>query len=273
MDRNELSRSIGVIIVTHNSEKSIDQTLSALERQTLAPTEKIIVDSGSSETHYLRQYRSLEICLMPNIGFSAANNLAVSALDPSIDYILFLNPDVILPDDFLEKAVHWMERRAEVAALSGPLLGWNLEEARPTGRIDSTGIFTTWYGRWYDRGQGKAVRGHRYTQEEAVPALCGALLFCRKKALPDPVFDEKFFCYKEDIDLSLRLRKAGWKLYYVPDLIAYHARGWSTSRQKMPRSSRLMSAQNELRLHLKGYNPIKIGYSFLKLIGVKLFDL
>lgn len=287
MDRDPLSaplKGIGVIIVTHDSEASIDQTLFALRQQTLAPLQVILIDSGSSDLGYLKHHDregTLELCFMPNIGFAAANNLGYSSLEESLDYILFLNPDVILPKDFLEKALAWMQTagREKVGAITGPLLGWDLEKEAPTGLIDSTGIFETGYGRFYDRAQGYQARHNPFQQLERLPAICGALMFCRKGALESvklphfQIFDEDFFCYKEDIDLSYRLRKKGWTLCYVPEFVAYHARGWKTKRSDMERSVRLMSAKNELKLHLKGYNPIKIIYSALKYFGVVIFDI
>lgn len=288
MDSIELSRSlnrnVGVVIVTHDSSSSLDQTLMALNNQSLPATQVVLVDSGSPDTAYLKKHNregALELCFMPNIGFSAGNNLGYDSLGPDLSYVLFLNPDVILPPDFIEKAVDWIsqEGREKVGALSGPLLGWDLLKEKPTGLIDSTGIFTTWYGKWYDRARGASVRSKPLKQMERVPALCGALMFCRRSALESvklgsyQVFDEAFFCYKEDIDLSLRLRKKGWSLCIVPELFAYHARGWNLKRKLMPRSLRLMSAQNELKIHLKQFNPIKIAYSFFKCLGVVFFDL
>lgn len=289
MDRRELleplkKSEVGVVIVTHNSEASINPTLAALNQQTYPPFQVVLVDSGSSTTHYLKEHShqgSLEICLMPNIGFSSANNMGISSLDAVIDYVLILNPDVILPDNFIEKALEWMavDGRTNVGAITGPLWGWDLDKEKPTGLLDSTGIFTTWYGKWYDRGKGLSAKYNPFKKMETLPAICGALMFCRREALisvklkGSQVFDEEFFCYKEDIDLSLRLRKKGWTLYYVPELIAYHARGWQQDRQKIPKDLREMSALNELKLHLKGYNPIKIFYSTLKWVGVSLFNL
>jgi GT2 family glycosyltransferase len=290
VDSIELSQEVegfaqvGVVIVTHNSEESIDQTLFALNQQTVLPDQVVLVDSGSSDSAYLKRHShqgKLELCFMPNIGFSAGNNLGVSSLSPEVKYVLFLNPDVILPPEFMAKAIAWMEApgREHVGAISGPLLGWDLAKEAPTGLIDSTGIFSTWYGKWFDRDRGASVRFKPFTHTERVPALCGALIFARKNALDSvkmgkyQVFDERFFCYKEDIDLSIRLRKKGWELAVVPELFAYHARGWNPSRKLVPRPLRVMSAENELRLHMKGMNPIKILYSLFKYIAVSVFDL
>lgn len=286
MDRDKLSGEIAVIVVTHNSAASIDQTLESLAEQSVKPGRVVLIDSGSSSTEYLKKYLSfktlsLELCFMPNIGFSAANNLGFNSLESRFKYVLFLNPDVILPPDFIQSALEWIEKPAhhKVGAFSGALWGWDLLKKQPTGRLDSTGIFTTFYGRWYDRGQGDSAKYSPYTKEESVDALCGALFFASREALESvklsdgSLFEPTFFCYKEDIELSLRLRKKGWQLIFVPELIAYHARGWQKERSRVPRALRLLSAKNELKLHLKGGNPLKIAYSACKWVGVKVFNL
>jgi GT2 family glycosyltransferase len=103
-------------------------------------------------------------------------------------------------------------------------------------------------------------------------------MFCRLEALretelaPSTVMDPKFFMYKEDIDLSLRLRKQGWKLLFSPQLKAYHCRGWKKERSQVPRSLRIQSAKNEIRLHYRLKSPY-ILYSLLKYVSVKIFNL
>ena len=78
-----------------------------------------------------------------------------------------------------------MERpeNSHVGALTGKVLGYDIDAGKPTGRYDSTGIFHKWYGKWYDRGQGEYVEQELYNNEESVPAICGAVFFCRKSAL------------------------------------------------------------------------------------------
>ena len=195
-------------------------------------------------------------------------------VDPKCDYLFFLNPDAFLEENFTENAIGYMESHPKYGAITGTTLGYNLDRDKPTGKYDTTGIFRTWYGKWYDRGQGDAVDTTLYQAEEEIPAICGAVFFCRMKALPSPeVMDPSFYMYKEDIDLSLKLRKKGWKLGFVPNLICYHCRGWDQDRKKMPRKFRLCSARNELAIQLKSLSPIPSLYSALKYTAVKLFDL
>lgn len=269
-----------VIIVTYKSAAVISKCLQALREQTQPPAQIIVVDSGSPCTDYLTNEARIELILSKdNIGFCIGNNIGVSRADPALPYILFLNPDAFLPPTFLEEALAYMEAPSEkdTGVISGLLLGYNMGNDAPSGMVDSAGIFRTWYGRWYDRSQGEAYSPERYRDEEESPALCGALLFCRKKALesvllgPHHVLDASFYMYKEDIDLSLRLREKGWKVKFVPKLHAYHCRGWQRDRQKVPKQLRLLSARNEMRLFARRRSPC-ILYSTLKYLAVKLFN-
>lgn len=272
-----------VVIVTYNSENVLPTCMNALLNQTVKSNLIIIVDSGSKDTSYLSSYGDLEgvslkLC-RDNVGYCHGNNLGMMEIPKEIDYVLFLNPDAFLSLSFIEQALQFMESsmNAEVGALSGPLLGYDLNSQKSSGRIDSTGIFQNWYGKWYDRHQGQSISKIDSLIEQEVPAICGALMFCRKAALLQSqlkrgeIMDSSFYMYKEDIDLSLRLREKGWKIVLLPHLIAHHCRGWQKERAKIPRFLRLLSAKNELRLHARFKSPYLV-YSFIKYFAVKLFN-
>jgi GT2 family glycosyltransferase len=251
----------------------LPRCLRALGEQTHSPELVIIVDNSSPHPEYLRNIPADYTVVRNdrNIGFCAANNVGYR-LAISHTYILFLNPDAFLPDDFIEEAVRLMERpeNSTIGCVTGALLGFEVEQDRPSGRLDSTGIFRTWYGRWYDRHQGRPASIVSQHKAEDLPAVCGALMFCRGRALADVagprahIFDPSFFMYKEDIDLSLRLRQRGWRLAYEPALWAYHGRGW-TGRWRMPARARYLSARNELMICLR-YSWRYLPWSAAKLL-------
>ena len=257
-----LMNRIAVIIVTHNSERVLDRCLSALQNQTLRPEIIVLVDAGSGDTGYLDKYSGddrIRLYLEKNIGFARANNVGVQHLDSDLDCILFLNPDAFPEEDCLELACRYLERNQDAGCVGGRLLGFDAGLQQATGRLDSTGVFRKWYGCWYDRDQGKPDDG-RHREEQDVPALCGAFLFCRKRMLDqvaleqDVVFDPDFFLYKEDIELCLRIGKTHWKIDYLPDILVYHCRGWG-ERRKMPHARRLLAARSELLLYTKHPSP------------------
>ncbi|MCB1112856.1 MAG: glycosyltransferase family 2 protein [Chlamydiales bacterium] len=272
-----------IIIVAFNSERCLPKAMHAIATQTVAPRQVIIVDAGSHDTRYLDKYCSPTTAIVKPgsaLGFCQANNIGYQHVASDCDYILLLNPDAFLSETFLERAVAHFEDPSywECGALTGMALGYDLDNDIPTGTYDSTGVFHTWYGRWYDRGQGESIAEGRYSAPEAIPAITGALFFIRKEALDSilypgrNLFDPSFFMYKEDIDLSLRLRNHRWTLYYFPDLVAHHCRGWDTDRSAMSRSARVSSARNELWIHRRERKVVPTLYSLAKYAAVKWFD-
>lgn len=268
---------ISAIIVSHNSDRVLPRCLEALAQQTVAVREIIIVDCGSDDRSNLLSLGGREgvaVVETSNIGFSRANNLGMEFVSPQADFVIFLNPDTFLAPDFVETALEICLKNSQVGMVSGKLGGYDLGQNKATGRLDSTGIFRKWYGRWFDRGQGEQDR-EQYDTPVLVPALCGALLFCRMtalQALPGPVFDPDFFLYKEDIELSLRMRKAGWQLLYDPRLLAYHGRGWNKKRGEMPVKLRCMAAVNEILLYRKHPSPYML-WAWLKYLLVRFIRL
>lgn len=271
-----------VIIVTHNSELHLPKAMAALRRQTRRADQIILVDSGSKDTSYLSPYadEATVVYAKKDIGFCKGNNIGFQHVPKECDYLFLVNPDLFLTEDYLEKAIAFMEQPSQkrCAAITGTTLGYDIRSDQPTGLYDTTGVFSTWYGRWYDRGQGQIAQTDLYQQVEEIPAICGAVFFCRRLALDEvllrgcEILDNTFYMYKEDIDLSLRLRRKSWKIQFVPYLKAYHCRGWTCDRSKMPRWCRLCSARNEWRIHWRAGSPHKIFYSGLKWAAVKWFN-
>jgi N-acetylglucosaminyl-diphospho-decaprenol L-rhamnosyltransferase len=253
-----------VIIVTHDSATVLESCLASLAGQSVPPDVVCIVDSGSGDTSYLRAAEKMdrvEVLHYPeNIGFAAGNNAGFRRVGRGAEYVLFVNPDTFLDQEGIRLASETMRENAGMGILTGRLLGYDVAGRQATGRIDSTGIFRKWYGRWFDRGLGEVDSG-QYSLPEDIPAACGALMFCRKKALeevmlPDQaVFDPAFFLYKEDIELSLRLRKAGWRISYDPRIKGFHGRGWQRDRRRMSPGLRRMAARNELLLYRRHPSP------------------
>jgi GT2 family glycosyltransferase len=270
--------TVSVIIVTHNDSGIVHRAIASLKGQTLPPRQIILVDSGSKDPSFLCRYHGdegVDRVLSPtNIGFTGGNNLGYLCLEPETEYVLFMNPDLCLSQDYLEKAAALMDKHRDWGALTGLLLGYDFNKDCPTGKYDSAGIGRTWYGRWYDRAQGEPVDPMRFGAHEEVPAICGAAQFCRRSALGQvetanhEVYDPGFFMYKEDIDLSIRLRKAGWKLLLCPEIIAYHGRGWNRDRSRVRRQFRLMSAKNELKVQYRIRSWTGMGYSLAKYLAV-----
>jgi len=267
---------IAVIIVTHNSALVLKCCLQALFHQSVRAQDILLVDTASVNPAYLEKIAAGNqkisvVALDKNVGFARANNVGYSRCDPETEYVLFLNPDAFPAANALELAVEFLQHNPGVACVGGRQLGWDPTQNRATGTLDSTGLFRKWYGRWYDRGHGQPDVG-QYAEQEKVPAVCGAFMFCRREALEQvrlsdgSVFDPGFFLYKEDIELCLRLRKAHWQLVYLPDIVVYHCRGWQ-GRKAMPRALRLTAARSEMYLYKKHPSPYFL-WAFFKYLLV-----
>jgi GT2 family glycosyltransferase len=273
---------IAVIIVTHNSQDVLPHCLEALSQQSIQ-ADIIVVDSGSQDTSYLNNYQQINnitVLFDKNIGFSRANNRGYQVVSQAAEFVLFLNPDAFLTKDTLQQAHAFLQENKKVGCVSGRLLGFDNANRRPTGLLDSTGIFRKWYGRWYDRSQGEQDTGQYLVQEEA-PALCGAFLFCRQTMLKqlscgknneNIIFSPDFFLYKEDIELCLRMRKSGWRLVYQPAIQVYHCRGWQKDRKQVSYQQRLAAAQSELILYNR-HPSLYITWALFKYVLVRWFKI
>ncbi|MBI3775690.1 MAG: glycosyltransferase family 2 protein, partial [Gammaproteobacteria bacterium] len=251
-----------------------------LAQQSESVREVLIVDNRSKDRETLKRellnsgLKGRVVELDYNLGYAGGANVGTQLVDPASQYVLYVGPDTYLTKDYVKIALRYLseEQNKLVAAVSGKLLGYDNELQKSTGLIDSTGVCQTWYGRWYDRWQGKKERPATDHLSPDVLALCGTALFCRREALtklegisPFSVYDASFFMYKEDIDLSIRLRLAGFVLRYNPNMIAYHCRGWS--RSKMSQRAKILSARNEAQLNARR-GLVKYLFSCLKLYVV-----
>jgi N-acetylglucosaminyl-diphospho-decaprenol L-rhamnosyltransferase len=269
---------VSAIVVSHNSADVLPRCFDSLLNQTQQLRQIFLVDSGSDNRQYLKTYQEIPnvtVIETENIGFAQANNRGFSQRSHDTDFVLFLNPDAFVSRSFIEQAVAYMLAHPTTAIIGGKILWFDQEQAGMTTRIDSTGIFRKWYGRWYDRGQGQEDHG-QFDQPEEIPAVCGAVMFCRCRALTEGVaqnvFDPEFFLYKEDIELSLRIRKRGWQLMYLPSLRAYHGRGWGKDRKQIPFALRRLAARSELLLYKKHPSPYMV-WAILKYILVRFIHI
>jgi Predicted glycosyltransferases len=171
-----------------------------------------------------------------NAGFAVANNQALAQAKGK--YVLFLNPDTILPEDFFEQCVHFMEAHTNAGALGVRMIdgsGQFLKESKrgiPTPWVafckmtGLTGLFpaSKIFARYY--------LGHLPEYEtNPAEALAGACMLVKKEVLQQTGgFDERFFMYAEDIDLSWRIQQAGYINYYFPKVTIIHFKGESTRK-------------------------------------------
>ena len=203
-------------------------------------TEVFVVDNNSSDDSrdfFKDKFSSVKfIWNKENIGFSKANNIALK--EATGKYILFLNPDTLLPEDCLEKSIAYLELHSEAGALGIKMLdgsGNFLKESKRSFPSPATSFcklsglaklfpHSKVFAKYY-LGNIDEEKNHE------VEVLAGAFMLIPKKII-DSVgsFDESFFMYGEDIDLSYRIREAGYKNLYFSDSSIIHFKGESTKR-------------------------------------------
>ncbi len=259
--------NITAIIVTHNSNAVIGKAVAALRAQTVPLARIVIVDSGSATTDDLDALAGPDLSVIhaDNIGFCAGNNRGIAAAG-NTDACLFVNPDCFLAPDWTEQAIAALRTHPDVGILSSPLLGYDIRSDAPSGKMDSAGIQRSRLGRWRDIGQGQPVAELLLPATAWEPqAICGALMLIPQAVIQrltqqdGAVFDESLFMYKDDIDLSLRVRRLGYRLVMLPDARSWHCRGWNPDRRSVPLWARRMSARNEVRVawrHRSWYLPV-----------------
>lgn len=264
-----------VVIVTHNSEKYINWCTEPFEDINCCDVK--IVDSGSRDVSYLKKMEGrAEVIYEKNIGFAKANNLALYDLEHYSE-VLFLNPDArIEKDDFLKlRAEISSERCSEYSYFTVPLVSYDFENMENRKFYDSLGILCSPLGKWYDIRQGI---NEKISSSINPDVFCGAFFLVRTKELiksknksGNVGFEDTFYMYKEDIELSLRLKRYGAKPLLIRDIRASHCRGWSSDRSKVPYWAKYYSSRNDLFI-AKSYKWRALPYSLLKYLYVVLIE-
>jgi GT2 family glycosyltransferase len=254
-------KTICIQIVTYNSSSTIEACLASVFAQTATIDKIVVLDNSSQDDTVVRiQSKFSNVQLIANesnLGYSRAHNLGFDQL--SCDFVLTLNPDVILEPTYVERILQAADHHPHVGAFTGKLLSIS-QNAEGKRTIDTTGIMIRKNRRAYDRCQGE--------QEDRIPvlssdvfAVSGAAAVYRKAMLEEikighEYFDEDFFAYKEDVDLAWRARLMGWTCMYVDSAVGYHERGWkSGKRNQIKPMIRMHSMKNRYLMMLKNDSP------------------
>jgi GT2 family glycosyltransferase len=208
----------------------------------------LIVDNASvdgSPEELNRRYPNARIIRNgTNLGFATANNIGIR--ESKGEYIVLINPDVILTNDWLERLSDCVEKDRVIGIASPKLLRYD-------GRIDSTGhVFS--FSRLEVKNRGEEEQDYGQYDEYTDLLSCDfACCLIRRETLTQiGPLDERIFLDHEDIDYCLRTRIAGWRIVYCPSSIVYHHRGGVTPGARK-RGRQLQARRYLLRIALKGY--------------------
>lgn len=207
-----------------------------------------------------------------NIGYGASYNEILEKF-PGSDYFLLVTSDVIMNPTAVKKIIGEMEKDKEIAMCAGKLYQWNFQSNLKTDIIDSLGISAKKNHHFYDRGQGEKDTGQYDAKLQDVFGLTGAVLLIRTSVIKEirangQLFDPQIWMYKEDIDLSYRLRWLGKKMVMFPEVWGWHARTAAAGSKKAYYVI-LNSYKNHL-LVLK--NNFSIGFGTLVFAKVFIYE-
>lgn len=251
---------LSIVVVSYNVRELLTQCLASVDGQ---GHEVIVVDNASADgSAAMVRERFPAVCLIENAdnrGFAAANNQAFEQAHGR--YVLMLNPDAEATPGALETLIAFMDAHPRAGACGGKLLygdgslqhsafhfptlaqifldffplNWRLTESSLNGRYPRT---------WY--AQGKPFQ---------VDHPLGADLLVRRETAEQVGWlDERFFIYCEEIDWCLRIRRAGWEIWCVPQAEVVHHEAQSTRQFRDKMFVELWRAR--ARLFGKHYSPL-----------------
>ena len=235
---------LSIVIVNYNVEYFLEQCLNSVIQATQQlRTEIIVVDNNSSDgsIEMLKlKFQGVQLIEnKENVGFSRANNQGIKLSQGK--YVLLLNPDTVIEEQTLTKIVSRMDKDDTIGGLGVRMVdgkGNFLPESKrglPTPIVAFYKIFglsslfkkSKKFGRYH-------LSYLNEFEENEIEILSGAFMCMRKKVLDEiGLLDEDFFMYGEDIDLSYRIIKSGYKNLYFPDTTIIHYKGESTKKSSV----------------------------------------
>ena len=250
---------VSVTIVTYNSGRFIKRCLESVLSQRYRLKEVIVIDNASTDgtIDILEQFE--DRCQIhyneENAGFAAAQNQAIRLAGG--DWVLTLNPDVLLLPNFIQALLDAGQFDSKIGAVCGKLLTMTAHFEIPERPVvDSTGIYFNPMLRHLDRGSQEVDNGHYLQYEYVFGATAAAALYRRAMiediSLDGEFFDSDFFVYREDADVAWRAQLMGWKCLYVPYARGYHVRKvLPGNRRALPADINMHSVKNRFLMRLK----------------------
>ena len=253
-----MKSKVAVIVVTHNAEKYLPECLQSIKNQETNNGEiqftVFIIDSNSQDqtvefikTHY-PEFKIFEH--KENLGYAKGNNIGIQlALNDHHDYLLIVTHDVKLDQCCLSELLKTMSKNDTIGIVQPKILLWDDPQ-----RINTIGNDSHFLGYGFMRGYRDLTEDHPHLKERPIPSVSGAALLLKSSLLEEiGQFDESFFMYSEDTDLSWRARLRGYKLFLSPKAISYHFYEFSKNPMKMYYLDR-----NRIILVLKNYKILTL---------------
>ena len=225
-----MSQQLAIVLVNWNSFELTKDTLESLAQTTFTNYDCIVVDNGSVDGSgdLIEKTFPQAIVLKSatNRGFTGGNNIGMEyALEQGYQYIMLLNNDVAVEPNFIEPLIERLEKEASIGAVQ-PLIYFH-HDRNLIWNAGST--YNTLLGICATPNYNQKDPQHLCrNQEKKIDWITGCAFMIRSSVLKEVgTLKEGYFIYYEDVDLSFRIKKAGYKLSYVPSSVIYHIAGMS----------------------------------------------
>lgn len=258
-----------IVVANWNGKDLIKKCLDSLQQQSYS-AEIVVVDNGSVDGSVeLIEKEYPEIHLIKegkNHGFAGGVNIGIRyAMEKKADAVALFNNDAVAEKDWLKQLVSTLDKNTKIGIVTGKLMRSDRKH------IDSTGDFYTIWGMPFPRGRNQLDKGQFDSEEKVFGASGGASLYRAKMLEEIGLFDERFFAYYEDVDISFRAQLSGWGILYQPKALAYHKVS-ATSSKMAKNFTRYHSIKNLLILYTKNM-PARLYWRYLPLFILQMLRL
>jgi GT2 family glycosyltransferase len=263
---------LSVIIVSYNTKDILIECINSIYKHTQNLNFEVIVydnASGDGTVDELAKlpYETLTIIENgKNLGFSKANNVGLKISGGK--YVLFLNSDTLVKQGVLKGMAEFMDENKKAGAATCKVV-------LPNGKIDDAshrGFPTPWNALVHFSGISKLLGKTRLfggynmgymdlNKTHQIDALAGAFMLVRRQAGEEAGWwDEDYFFYGEDLDFCYMLKKAGWKIYYVPKYKILHYKGVSGGIKKISKNITVADKNTKRAAKRARFNAMRIFY-------------
>jgi len=257
---------VAIIILNWNNWKDTIECIESLKNGSYSNYKLIIVDNASSNNSAEIIKNRFPECILiknsTNIGFAEGNNAgiryAINNLNPQ--YILLINNDTVAAPDSIARLVDLMQNNPKIGAVQPKIIRKDNSQI-----IDSVGQEIFSYGTTRDIWFGQKDEGQFNKSKEIFGACAAAALYRTQTLKETGIFNGKFFILLEDVDLSWRIRLAGYKIVYTPNTVIQHKRGISN------RNNRNNNKLNKIRGFYAYRNGLYIIIEYYPLIDMLFF--
>jgi GT2 family glycosyltransferase len=228
---------LSIIIVNWNTRDLLCQCLDSIARRVKGiEMEILVVDNGSTDGSVAavrEKFPGVRLIENPiNMGFARANNQAISL--SSGEYLLLLNPDTQVRGGAIEKMVAFMNNQPKTGIAGAQLLNPDGTKQNCIANFPSlaTELLNKSLLRWLfpEKFPGKETD---YADPVEVDSVIGACMLVRREAVEQVgLLDEEYFLFLEETDWCYRIKKAGWKIYHIPQAEILHFQGKSAEAEK-----------------------------------------